>query len=313
MIKNCLLLLVAVFFIAPALAAAEWMTDVESAQKKAKAEHKVVLVDFTGSDWCGWCIKIRRDVLDTPAFEQYVQDKFVLVEIDVPNDAKRVGGAQQLESNKRLCARYGVDTFPTLLVLTPDGRVAGGVVGGADMEQVRKGLELALCNVQLLQQAASQQGVHKLRTLLCVYQNMEEDFPIAAQKLLAEIVEADTDDSLGLREQVSLQQERAALEARMQAVAHDEAKLLALIEEELPHASPANAQLLQDTAINIVQSHIYQDFANVKTVEDVLQIKHRLLTELLPLLPEEDRPEIQSQIELEFADPQKVLEMMLQQ
>ena len=312
MIKQCLCTMVLVAFVAPAFAAVEWMTDLGSACKKADAEQKAVLVEFTGSDWCGWCIKFKRDVLKTPDFEQYIEGKFVPVEIDVPNNAARVGGAQQLEANKRVCREYGVESFPTLMVLTPDGRVAGGVVGGVELPQVLEGLTTALENVQQLKVADTRQGREKLQTLMGVYERLNVDFEPAAQKLLAEIVAADTEDSMGLREQVRAQQERAALEARMKAVEHDEAALLALIEEELPKASAVNVQLLEDTRINIVQSHIYSDFAKAATVEDVLRIKHRMLTELLPVLPAGDRAEVKAQIELEFADPQKMLELLRQ-
>ena len=81
----CVAMLLAV--LAPAWAA-EWMTDLEAAKAKAAAENKAVLVDFTGSDWCGWCIRLRKQVLDTPAFEAYARDKFVLMEVDVPQNPK---------------------------------------------------------------------------------------------------------------------------------------------------------------------------------------------------------------------------------
>ena len=57
--------------------AVEWMTDYEAALQRAEQEKKAVLVDFTGSDWCHFCIVLRRRVHDTPAFEAYGQDKIV--------------------------------------------------------------------------------------------------------------------------------------------------------------------------------------------------------------------------------------------
>ena len=145
-----------------------------------------------------------------------------------------------------------------------------------------------------------------------MYERLQDEFEGPAKKLLAEIVEADTEDSLGLRAQVQRQQEREALEARMNAVAHDEAALLALIEEEISKASPELQQLLEDTRINIVQGHIYNDFAKVQTVEDVLRIKQRLLQNLVPILPAADRAEIKAQIEHEFSNPQAMLDMLRQ-
>ena len=102
--------------LAPAWAA-EWMTDLEAAKAKAAAENKAVLVDFIGSDWCGWCIRLRKQVLDTPAFEQYAKDKFVFMEVDVPRNPKF--DKELRARNEKLCDQYGVDGFPTILVLTP--------------------------------------------------------------------------------------------------------------------------------------------------------------------------------------------------
>ena len=64
--------------------AAAWSTDLARAQARAKAEGKAVLLNFTGSDWCGWCIKLRRDVFLKPDFEAYARTNLVLVEVDFP-------------------------------------------------------------------------------------------------------------------------------------------------------------------------------------------------------------------------------------
>src|SRR5678815_1715850 len=78
----------------------EWFTDAEAAQAKAKAENKLVLLDFTGSDWCIWCQRLKRNVFDDPEFAQYAQSKLVLVEVDFPQH-KTLEEAQQ-QANARL-------------------------------------------------------------------------------------------------------------------------------------------------------------------------------------------------------------------
>src|SRR5207302_378994 len=60
----------------------EWFTDAEAAQAKAKEENKLVLLNFTGSDWCIWCQRLKRDVFDKPEFAQFAQSKLVLVEVE---------------------------------------------------------------------------------------------------------------------------------------------------------------------------------------------------------------------------------------
>lgn len=125
--------------------AAEWMTDLPKAQAKAKAEKKLVMLDFTGSDWCGWCIKLHKEVFSKPEFEEYAKKNLVLVEVDFPH------GKQQTEelkkANQKLQQKYGIEGYPTLIVLNGEGtKIAesGYVQGGpkafiTDLEKKIKG------------------------------------------------------------------------------------------------------------------------------------------------------------------------------
>jgi len=99
--------------------AAEWHTDVPKAIAKAKAEHKLVLLDFTGSDWCGWCMKLKEEVFDTAEFEAYAAKNLVLVEVDFPREKKL--SAEQKAANKALAAKYQVKGYPTIWVLDGTG------------------------------------------------------------------------------------------------------------------------------------------------------------------------------------------------
>src|SRR5258706_13252171 len=65
--------------------ALEWMTDYKGAQERARTEQKILFVNFTGSDWCGWCMRLKKQVFDTAPFEQYVKENAILVEIDFPH------------------------------------------------------------------------------------------------------------------------------------------------------------------------------------------------------------------------------------
>lgn len=99
----------------------EWMTDFEAAKQKAATENKSLLVDFTGSDWCGWCIKLVDEVFKHDAFKEGVADKFVLVELDYPRDKSKLSEATH-KQNKELQAKYSIQGFPTILLLDADGR-----------------------------------------------------------------------------------------------------------------------------------------------------------------------------------------------
>lgn len=105
--------------------ASEWLTDLPKARAQARAGNKAVLVNFTGSDWCGWCMKMRRDVFLKPAFTNYAQSNLVLVEIDFPRRKPLAPGVQK--ANQQLAQQYDVQGFPTLLLLNADGGRIGNV------------------------------------------------------------------------------------------------------------------------------------------------------------------------------------------
>lgn len=120
--KKTLFASLALALVSPLFAGAEgWLTDFEAAKKKALAENKDILVDFTGSDWCGWCIKLSDEVFKHEPFSKGVADKFVLVELDFPND-KSDQTPEIIAQNKALQAKYQVKGFPTILLLDSKGR-----------------------------------------------------------------------------------------------------------------------------------------------------------------------------------------------
>jgi thioredoxin-related protein len=109
-------------------AEAEWLTDLPKALAKAKAENKKVLLDFTGSDWCGWCIKFNKEVLSKPEFIEYAAKNLVLVEVDSP---KKQLPANLKKANESLKSKYNVNGFPTFVVLNSQGKEVGRQEGYA--------------------------------------------------------------------------------------------------------------------------------------------------------------------------------------
>lgn len=94
-----------------------WSADLDKALEKAKAEKKHVLVEFTGSDWCPPCIAMRKNVFSKKEFVDTASKKYILVEIDLPNGDKALK-----EKNKPLAEKYKIDGFPTVILLTPEGK-----------------------------------------------------------------------------------------------------------------------------------------------------------------------------------------------
>ncbi len=121
-----------------------WLTDYQQAQQLAKANHKLLLLDFTGSDWCGWCIRLRREVFSKPEFQQYANKNLVLMEVDFPRQKQQTETVRL--QNEKLARQYGIQGFPTILVLNDAGQIVGAlgyVQGGpnafvAELEKLRK-------------------------------------------------------------------------------------------------------------------------------------------------------------------------------
>ena len=101
-----------------------WIQDFAAAKARAKAEKKDLLVDFTGSDWCGWCIKLDDEVFGEEAFQAEAPKHFVLVKLDYPRD-KSILTEEIIAQNAALQATYAIQGFPTILLMTADGDVYG--------------------------------------------------------------------------------------------------------------------------------------------------------------------------------------------
>src|SRR5713101_3348515 len=101
----------------------QWLTDVPKAVEKAKSENKLVMLDFTGSDWCGWCIKLHKEVFSTAEFAKYAKENLVLVEVDFPR--RKQLSAELKKANEALQEKYKIEGFPTIVVLNREGNKVG--------------------------------------------------------------------------------------------------------------------------------------------------------------------------------------------
>ena len=90
-------------------------------------ETKLVLLDFTGSDWCSWCKKLDAEVFSKTEFSDYAKKNLVLVEVDFP--AQKKLAAALVKANDALKDKYKITGYPTLIVLKPDGTVVWNQVG----------------------------------------------------------------------------------------------------------------------------------------------------------------------------------------
>ncbi|MBK7874283.1 MAG: thioredoxin family protein [Planctomycetes bacterium] len=107
---------------------AGWVADYDEAVKLAKAEKKDLFVDFTGSDWCGWCIKLNEEVFAHDAFLNEIKKDYILVALDYPRGEEAKKKVPNEKRNAELSKLHGIQGFPTILLMTPDG-VAYGQTG----------------------------------------------------------------------------------------------------------------------------------------------------------------------------------------
>ena len=136
-----LICLSALLCLGSARAEADWLTDFQKAQSEAKAGHKLLLINFTGSDWCPWCIRLEREVFSKPEFAQFAKDNLVLLAADFPRAKAQSNDVRR--QNQDLAQRYSVEGFPTIVVLNSEGKqvgLLGYVPGGpnAFIEELKK-------------------------------------------------------------------------------------------------------------------------------------------------------------------------------
>lgn len=276
------------------------MTDYSSAVKKAKAEQKLVLVDFTGSDWCSPCMILRRNVLDNADFRAFAEKKFVLMEADIP---RRLSfDANLRRQNEALAKQYGVASFPTILVLTPAGEVVGGFQeGDKTVKDAIAQLESACLVDSLYNKAARQSGVERARTLYEAYMLMPETKGFAAvrESLRSRVLADDPENVTGIHDVAAVVEQAKRFAAERAGVRLRSPELGRLLEQQLREALPANRP-----AVMLERCHYAMGVS--ETVDDIITTR-KMFEEVVPLLPEEQAAEIRQYLERFFQDPEKLL------
>ena len=290
----------AVVLMSAAVHAADWGTDYEAALAQAEKQGKAVLVDFTGSDWCGYCMRLRAEVLDNPAFAAWAEAHFVLLEVDVPHNPKF--DQKLLEKNKSLCAKYGIDGYPTVLVLDAKGRPLGGLFGyESDPLHVRSILEPGLQAAQFVKSAESLEGVAKLEALLTAWRLLPEELHSQNKELQAEIMAIDTHDKSGLKALADA--ERRYLACKHAAdVAPTDAVALEIIDAALFESVPQNRRQLLELKYKLML-HMAQTHEEVFAAAEVGYLMIDADLRISPKVKEN----MKTQLRGVFANPQTSL------
>lgn len=102
------------------LFAGEWTSDFEAAKKTSKEKNLPMMLDFTGSDWCGWCKLMDRKVFAEKAWDDWAKTNVVCVTVDFPRDESKITPKIKRQ-NESLAERFGIRGFPTFVVLSAGG------------------------------------------------------------------------------------------------------------------------------------------------------------------------------------------------
>ena len=101
-----------------------WLGDFNEATTEAAKSHKYILINFSGSDWCGPCIRERKEILENEVFEKYASDHLVLVRADFPRQKKNQLSKEQTKKNEALADKYNPEgKFPYTLLVDEHGKV----------------------------------------------------------------------------------------------------------------------------------------------------------------------------------------------
>jgi len=98
--------------------AESWLTSYDEALATAERTGKPILTIFTGSDWCAHCTRLEEKVLKTETFSRWAEDRVVLLLIDLPQQGI---SQEERQARSRVCVKYGVRSFPSALLIGPDG------------------------------------------------------------------------------------------------------------------------------------------------------------------------------------------------
>lgn len=102
----------------------QWEPDFENAKKIAKEKHELILLNFSGSDWCGPCIVLHRDYIESEVFQKMSKGNLVMVNADFPRKKKNQLSPEQVKKNEALAEKYNKDGFfPYTLLLDANGKV----------------------------------------------------------------------------------------------------------------------------------------------------------------------------------------------
>lgn len=259
-----------------------WTTDFEAAKKQATDEKKNLLIDFTGSDWCGWCIKLDKEVFSHDEFKTGVKDTLVLVEIDYPRD-KSKQSKPEIAQNEALKTKYSIKGYPTILLTDEAGKPfakTGYQPGGPEkyVAHLNELIALRAKRDAAFAEAGKKEGVEKAKALVAALESIGLDEEMVAGSYpeeIAAIKAADPSDESGYIKGLESKKKFADFQDKLNTLGSgkDFAGALKLTEEALASGDFKGEQQIQITIFKgIINMQLGNKEAALKSLDEAMTI-----------------------------------------
>jgi thioredoxin-related protein len=117
--KLLVITIFSVFLVSP-----EWLTNFDVAKETAIKENKMILLNFSGSDWCSPCVRFKKNYIDNPSFKEFATTNLILFNADFPKLKKNAISKEQTAENEKLAEKYNPKgIFPLIILLNENGTV----------------------------------------------------------------------------------------------------------------------------------------------------------------------------------------------
>lgn len=254
------------------------MTDFEAAKTKAKQDGKDLLIDFTGSDWCGWCIKLKKEVFEQDIFKASVPKNFVLVEIDFPRNVEQA--EVLVKQNTELRDRFSVSGFPTVILSDAEGRPyakTGYQRGGAEV-YITHLTKLRMQKVQrdeALAKAEQLEGPAKARALELALSVVPPKCLGVYKNELDQIALADPDDISGFTAKIKAEEAAKVLRVLIHPLFKDRDfdNVSVKVDEFIKDSKPTGEALQTALLYKLQALYMQKNYDGaIKLAEEVLKI-----------------------------------------
>ena len=238
-----------------------WVNEFENAKKTAATEGKDLLMDFTGSDWCSWCIKLHKEVFDLDAFKAAAPKNFVLVELDFPQDKSKLSKEVQ-EQNAKLQTQFAIQGYPSIVLADASGRPyaqTGYQPGGAEtyLKHLDELRAVKTKRDEAWKKADGAQGSEKAKFLADGLKALDLDLAAVHYKpVIDEIAKLDPKDETGVTASFAFKADLEAVKAKvMEAAQKGEGGARKTVDDFITAHPKASAQQKQEALMAVLNTY----------------------------------------------------------